>query len=144
MIFLVSSVLPYLPIQYIPETSIRYHARVDKVYPPKYNDDPKARDAHMDPTATSTLDDDPPHVIGSDLKIPITESIARDDPALYYYWVYLTELERDKSHEKGKSTSKPTENDKKLVGSLIEVTCKKMRHVDDYTLLCIVPEFTWC
>ena len=124
-----SSVLLRSPQSVFPNPYNRYHARVDKVYPPKYNDDPKARDAHIDPTATSTLDDDPPHVISGDLKTPIAEIITRDDPALYYYWVYLTELERDKSHEKGKSTTKPTENDKKLVGSLIEVTCKKMRHV---------------
>lgn len=107
----------------------RYYAQVDKVYPPKYNADPKARDAHIDPSSSSNLDEDPPHIIGGDLKTPNQEAIAKDNPALYYYWVYLTELERDKSHEKGKATTKITDNDKKLVGSLIEVTCKMMKYV---------------
>ena len=101
----------------------RYFARVDRVYPPKYNADPKARDAHMDNPSSSSLDDDPPHLVGCDLKISNEEAIVNDNPALYYYWVYLTELERDKSHEKAKTSM----NDKPLVGSLIEVSCKTMR-----------------
>ncbi|KAF9478043.1 chromatin remodeling complex protein [Pholiota conissans] len=107
-------------------SGVKYYARVEKVYPPKYNADPKARDAHMDAPSSSTLDDDPPHVIGGDLSIPVNEATAKDNPALYYYWVYLTELERDKSHEKGKSTTKITDQDKRLVGSLIEVQCNMM------------------
>jgi hypothetical protein len=78
----------------------------------------------MDNPSSSSLDDDPPHLIGGDLKLSNEEAIANDNPALYFYWVYLTELERDKSHEKAK-----TLNDKPLVGSLIEVTCKTMRYV---------------
>lgn len=107
----------------------RYYARVEKVYPPKYNADPKARDAHMDASSSSTLDDDPPHVIGGDLNTPVKDALAKDNPDLYYYWVYLTELERDKSHEKGKGTTKITDQDKRLVGSLIEVQCNMMRLV---------------
>ncbi|KAF9535857.1 chromatin remodeling complex protein [Crepidotus variabilis] len=106
---------------------IKYYARVDKVYPPKYHADPKARDAHMDPASSSNLDkNDPPHVIGGDLKTSSVDALNKDNPALYYYWVYLTELERDKSHEKNKSGTKITEQDKKLVGSLIEVHCGMM------------------
>ncbi len=104
----------------------RYYARVDKVYPPKYNADPKARDAHMDASSSSALDEDPPHVIGGDLKVPSKDAFANDNPTLYYYWVHLTELERDKSHEKGKSSAKVTDQDKRLVGSLIEVQCGMM------------------
>ncbi|KAF8912833.1 ATP-utilizing chromatin assembly and remodelling N-terminal-domain-containing protein [Gymnopilus junonius] len=107
-------------------SGIKYYARVEKVYPPKYNADPKARDAHMDAPSSSALDDDPPHVIGGDLKISAKEAYANDDPTLYYYWVHLIELERDKSHEKGKSSTKVTEQDKRLVGSLIEVQCGMM------------------
>jgi len=88
----------------------------------------------MDPSSSSTLDDDPPHVIGGDLRIPIQQTLLNDNPTLYYYWVHLTELERDKSHEKGKATTKITEGDKKLVGSLIEVHCGMMRwvHTSDF------------
>ncbi|PPQ71756.1 hypothetical protein CVT26_007597 [Gymnopilus dilepis] len=104
----------------------KYYARVEKVYPPKYNADPKARDAHMNSSSSSALDDDPPHVIGGDLSIPAKDAYAKDDPTLYYYWVHLTDLERDKSHEKGKGSTKVTEQDRRLVGSLIEVQCGMM------------------
>ncbi|PPQ89585.1 hypothetical protein CVT25_012330 [Psilocybe cyanescens] len=107
-------------------SGIKYYARVEKVYPPKYNSDAKARDAHMDASSSSTLDDDPPHIIGGDLKIPAKDAYANDNPTLYYYWVHLTDLERDKSHEKGKSSSKISDHDKRLVGSLIEVQCNMM------------------
>lgn len=100
---------------------------MEKVYPPKYNADANARDAHKDASSSSTLDDDPPHVIGGDLKVPAKDALANDNPTLYYYWVHLTELERDKSHEKGKSSTKVTDADKRLVGSLIEVQCGMMR-----------------
>ena len=100
---------------------------MEKVYPPKYNADANARDAHKDASSSSTLDDDPPHVIGGDLKVPAKDALANDNPTLYYYWVHLTELERDKSHEKGKSSTKITDADKRLVGSLIEVQCGMMR-----------------
>jgi hypothetical protein len=77
----------------------------------------------MDNPSSSSLDDDPPHVIGGDLKISNEEAHVNDHPELYFYWVYLTELERDKSHEKAKTSM----IDKPLVGSLIEVSCKSMR-----------------
>lgn len=107
--------------------SQRYHARVEKVYPPKYNADPKARDAHIDASSSSTLDVDPPHVIGGDLKIDSKEAYNNDNPTLYYYWVHIIDLEREKSHEKGKSTAKVSDKDRRLVGSLIEVQSSIMR-----------------
>ena len=81
----------------------------------------------MDPASSSKLQIEPPHVIGGDLNVHASQAQIQDNPTLYYYWVFLTELERDKSHEKGKSSVKITENDKKLVGSLIEVHCGMMR-----------------
>ncbi|KAH9486764.1 Imitation switch two complex protein 1 [Psilocybe cubensis] len=107
-------------------SGVKYYARVEKVYPPKYNADAKARDAHMDAPSSSTIDDEPPHVIGGDLKVPAKDAYAKDDPTLYYYWVHLTDLERDKSHEKGKGSVKISDQDKRLVGSLIEVQCSMM------------------
>lgn len=79
----------------------------------------------MNAPSSSSVKLDPPHVIGGDLKISNEEAIANDNPALYYYWVFLTDVERDKSHEKAKLTM----NGKPLVGSLIEVRCKSMRYV---------------
>ncbi|KAF8167934.1 chromatin remodeling complex protein [Crassisporium funariophilum] len=106
----------------------KYYARVEKVYPPKYNSDRKARDAHMDPSSSSnlSLEDDPPHLIGGDLKVQSKDANTSDNPSLYYYWVYVLELEKDKSHEKGKSSAKTIERDGKMVGSLLEVQCGMM------------------
>ena len=73
------------------------------------------------------LQDDPPHVVGGDLRIPTKEAIAKDDPSLYFYWVQVIELEKDKSHERGKSSVKNNDKESNLVGSLIEVQCGIMR-----------------
>lgn len=115
----------------------RYYARVDKVYPPKYSFDVKARDAHKDTPSSShlSLANDPPHVIGGDLRIPTKEATAKDNPSMYYYWVHVTELEKDKSHEKGKSSVKNNDKESNLVGSLIEVQCGIMRWASTFLVV---------
>ena len=102
---------------------------MDKVYPPNYCFNIQARDAHRDAPSSSRLSpvNDPPHVIGGDLRIPPREAYIKDDPLKYYYWVHVTELEKDKSHEKGKSSVKNNDKETNLVGSLIEVQCRIMR-----------------
>ncbi|KAF9569735.1 chromatin remodeling complex protein [Agrocybe pediades] len=106
---------------------VKYHAVVDKVYPPKYSADAKARDAHMAASSSSTLDeDDRPHVIGGDLSIPTKDAVANDDPHLYFYWVTLKDFERDKSHEKSKGGAKVPEQDRAMIGSLVEVPASIM------------------
>ncbi|PFH54635.1 hypothetical protein AMATHDRAFT_134914 [Amanita thiersii Skay4041] len=109
-------------------SGVKYHALVEKVYPPKYSSDEKARDAHKDPSSSSasSLEDEAPHVIGGDLKIPIKDANARDDPILYYYWVHIQELEKDKSHSKDKTAAREAEKDAKLIGSVMEVQCAMM------------------
>lgn len=119
-------------------TIVRYYARVEKVYPPKYSSDARARDAHKDSSSSSTsssLEDDAPHVIGGDLKIPTKDANVQDNPTLYFYWVHILELEKDKSHDKNKSAARSTEKDGKMVGSLMEVQCGMMRYDQSY----IVP-----
>jgi hypothetical protein len=74
------------------------------------------------------LEDDAPHVIGGDLKIPTKDAIVQDNPALYFYWVHILELEKDKSHDKSKGASKSSDKDGKMVGSLMEVQCGMMRY----------------
>ncbi|KAF8898556.1 chromatin remodeling complex protein [Infundibulicybe gibba] len=105
----------------------KYHALVKNVYPPKYSADPTARDAHKDEASSSasTLDEEAPHSIGGDLKVQAKDAIARDDPSLYYYWVHILELEKDKSHDKKQST-KSADVDGKMIGSLMEVRCGMM------------------
>ncbi|KAF5377663.1 hypothetical protein D9615_005253 [Tricholomella constricta] len=106
----------------------KYYARVEKVYPPKYSSDVGARDAHKESSSSSTssLEDDAPHVIGGDLKVPTKDANVQDNPTLYFYWVHILELEKDKSHDKKQGGSKGTEKDGKMVGSLMEVQCGMM------------------
>ncbi|KAJ7139826.1 ATP-utilizing chromatin assembly and remodelling N-terminal-domain-containing protein [Mycena epipterygia] len=109
----------------------KYYARVDKVFPPKYSNDTSARDAHKPNAASSSVspieDEDPPHALGGDLKEPVKDANSRDDPKLYYYWVHIVELEKEKSHDKQKSTAaKNAEKDGKMIDSLREVQCDMM------------------
>ncbi|KAJ3758377.1 chromatin remodeling complex protein [Lentinula raphanica] len=108
---------------------IKYYGQVHTVYPPKYSTDVAARDANKpdaegaEQGAPRPIDIEEPHQIYGDLKTPVKEVNARDDPFLYYYWVLLTDLERDKS-DKNKS-GKPSDGSE-MVGSLMEVQCGRM------------------
>ncbi|KAJ4486334.1 chromatin remodeling complex protein [Lentinula aciculospora] len=108
---------------------IKYYGQVHTVYPPKYSTDVAARDANKPDAdgaehgAPRPIDNEEPHQIFDDLKTPVKEVNARDDPFLYYYWVLLTDLERDKS-DKSKG-SKPSDG-AEMVGSLMEVQCGRM------------------
>ncbi|KAF8349915.1 chromatin remodeling complex protein [Amanita rubescens] len=84
-------------------SGVKYYARVEK-----------------------SLEDEAPHIIGGDLKTPVKEANARDDPLLYYYWVHILELEKDKSHSKDKTAAREAEKDAKLIGSVMEVQCPMM------------------
>ncbi|KAF7339722.1 Chromatin remodeling complex protein [Mycena sanguinolenta] len=109
---------------------IKYYARVDKVFPPKYSNDTSARDAHKPSTngASSSVlpleEEAPPHVLTGDLKEPAKDANARDDPKLYYYWVHVLELEKDKAHDKQKANA--ADKDGKMIDSLREVQCDMM------------------
>ncbi|CAK5264756.1 unnamed protein product [Mycena citricolor] len=103
---------------------VKYHAEIRKVFPPKYNDKPDAREAFKSGQGCSSSEpiavDEPPHAIVGDLKEPAKEANARDDPALYYYWVHLFEPEKD---SKQKAAAKNAEQDPSAVDSLREVQC---------------------
>ncbi|KAG6813076.1 hypothetical protein H0H92_014135 [Tricholoma furcatifolium] len=101
------------------ESEYTYYAKVERVYPPKYVGNVAARDAYKD--ATEPIED-APHVIGGDLKIPTKDANAQDNPAHYFYWVHILELEKDKSHEKKQASSKTADKDL-TIGSLMEVQC---------------------
>lgn len=104
---------------------------MEKVYPPKYSGDAQARDAHKDPSSSAahSLDNETPHATGGDLKITTDEATLYDNPFRYYYWVHILELEKDKSHDKGKSATKNVEKGGEMIGSLMEVRCGIMRFV---------------
>ncbi|THU94815.1 chromatin remodeling complex protein [Dendrothele bispora CBS 962.96] len=105
-------------------SGIKYHAMVDRVYPPKYSTDPQARDAHKGTSSSrSTIDDEKSHNIEGDLKIPVKDVNAKDDPNLYYYWVHILEMERDKND---KNKAAKSEESAQMIGSLMEVQCGRM------------------
>src|SRR5438046_2857012 len=56
--------------------------------------------------SSSSSDEFPAHKIGGDLKIPTKDANAQDDPTGYLYWVCILELEKERSHEKGKAAAK--------------------------------------
>jgi bromodomain adjacent to zinc finger domain protein 1A len=106
------------------ENGGKYYAEVAKVYPPSYNADQEARDAHK-----GSLDDpdsELPHAISGDLNEAAKDANARDDPHLYYYWVSILEPEKEKGAAKT-AASKSVDSDGTVVGSLMEVQCPMMR-----------------
>ncbi|KAF9037807.1 chromatin remodeling complex protein [Hymenopellis radicata] len=109
-------------------TGRKFYGTVDTVYTPKYYDDVNARDSRKE---TRQGSDSPraeleePHVITGDLKIPAKDFNARDPPDRYFYWVLITEPERDKSHDKAKTSQDKARADE-AIGSLMEVTCHLM------------------
>ncbi|KAF6766364.1 ATP-utilizing chromatin assembly and remodelling N-terminal-domain-containing protein [Ephemerocybe angulata] len=102
----------------------KFQARIDRVYPPKFSN-VEDRDTFKE-TSANSLDLENPHSIGGDLKISLHESLESDNPDRYFYWVKLLEIEKDKGHEKGKSTKASDKVDGKLVGSLVEVQSPMM------------------
>ena len=71
-------------------------------------------------------------MIAGDLKIPVKEVNAMDDPTKYYYGVQLLELEKDKGHDKSRSASKSAVKEGERTGSITEVQCHAMRYVSVY------------
>ena len=110
-------------------TCFRYHARIEKVFPPKYSSNVDARDAIGKGEASSSAleEEGPPHTIGGDLSIPVKDSVAKDDPCSYFYWVTLLELERDPNNRRSKAP--PPQKDDQMIGSVMEVQCGMMRYV---------------
>lgn len=94
---------------------VKYYGLIMKVYPPRFNSDEQRRDAYEDPSLNRL--DEETHVLGADLNIPLAESNQKDDPELYYYWIYILEFEKEKG-EKGKKEIVP-----KVIGSTMECHC---------------------
>lgn len=109
----------------------RYIARVAEVYPPRPAPSTSAaRNGTNAQASTSSSplpeEEQPVHKIAEDLKVPVKDSILRDDPAKYYYKVQILEEEKqssNKSHEKQKGK----EARQQWSGSLMDVQCPAMR-----------------
>ncbi|XP_006454475.1 hypothetical protein AGABI2DRAFT_197646 [Agaricus bisporus var. bisporus H97] len=105
---------------------VKYYGLIEKVYPPRFSADQQARDAFKDTDLSErTLDEEQPHLYGGDLNIPIQEANTKDNPELYYYWVHILELEKDKG-EKSKVAKTATEKDTKVIGSVMECQCNTL------------------
>jgi len=92
-----------------------------KVYPPHFKSDEQRKDTYDDPSLNHL--DEETHVVGSNLGIPLTDANQRDDPELYYYWIYILEFEKEKG-EKGKKEVMP-----QVIGSTMECHCRIMRYL---------------
>ncbi|KAI1797797.1 chromatin remodeling complex protein [Ganoderma leucocontextum] len=87
----------------------KYLARVCQVFPPKGSASaPSPVPVASTSTASSPLSDEPLpiHKVAEDLKVPVKDSIAADDPTKYVYQVRVLEEEKQpgfgKNHEKTK------------------------------------------
>ncbi|KAF8140096.1 chromatin remodeling complex protein [Boletus edulis] len=110
----------------------KFYAKVLCAYPPKPPSEvaealsPNQASSSTSPVQTppaETLSNVQIHKIGGDLKIPVKEAHAKDDPLQYIYQVQILEETHDKSHEKGKAVQK----DKgQWSGRLLDVRCNTM------------------
>ncbi|KXN89866.1 Imitation switch two complex protein 1 [Leucoagaricus sp. SymC.cos] len=99
-----------------------YYGLIERVYPPRFSSDQQARDAFKDTDPSNgTLDEEEPHVVGGDLSISLADANEKDSPELYYYWIHILELEKDKG-ERGKA-AKAAEKETKVIGSVMECQC---------------------
>lgn len=113
----------------------RYYARVVQVFPPRSSlpgsNSRASPSSHASSSSSSVSDEEsiPIHKIAEDLKIPVSDAIARDDPDKYYYKIQI--LEEDKSHgaKAGERTKGKEATKSKYSGSLMDVRCTDMRYV---------------
>ncbi|EIW64756.1 chromatin remodeling complex protein [Trametes versicolor FP-101664 SS1] len=135
---LVEAVYDRFKDRYYPDEKIyvdiqgeKYLARIIQVFPPKSNLPLKSSPGPVASTSSSPLSDEPMppitiHKVAEDLKVPVKDSIAMDNPAKYTYKVQILDEERqpgfgkaDKS--KGKETSRG-----QWSGHLLDVDCSKL------------------
>lgn len=113
----------------------RYYARVVQVFPPRASlpgsnsrESPIGHASSSSSSSTSDEESIPIHKVAEDLKVPVSESIVRDDPNKYYYKIQI--LEEDKSHgaKAGERMKSKEASKSKYSGSLMDVRCSDMRY----------------
>ncbi|KAA1468659.1 hypothetical protein DENSPDRAFT_857445 [Dentipellis sp. KUC8613] len=109
----------------------KFLARIVEVFPPRTNatsSPMKTEAADQSPVASSSNHVKsgplPLHVIGGNLKIPVKEANAADDPNKYYYRLQI--LEEDRPEGRDKLAASVKEARAKWSGSLMEVQCPAM------------------
>lgn len=96
----------------------KYYARIIKVFPPKNLTNGSG------PAVNGSAFE--PHSIGVDLRVPVEETLIRDDPMGYFYTVRLIE-ESDNDSPDGKEHSHDDMEAEKWSGSEMEVKANALR-----------------
>ncbi|KAI0824248.1 chromatin remodeling complex protein [Trametes gibbosa] len=113
---------------YVDVQGEKYLARILEVIPPKTNTPMKPSPGPVASTSSSPLSDAPTaiHRLAEDLKVPVKDSIAQDDPARYIYKAQILDEERQAGtgkteKAKGKETTRG-----QWSGHQLDVDCSKM------------------
>ncbi|KAI0079592.1 hypothetical protein K474DRAFT_1658945 [Panus rudis PR-1116 ss-1] len=109
----------------------KYYARVVQVFPPRPpppfpSSSRSASEGQASSSSSPLTDDDPIHRIAEDMKIPIKDANARDDPHRYYYKVQILEEEKQPGQGKHGAQTKGKDKQSKFSGSLMDVQCADM------------------
>ena len=111
---------------------LRYFARVIQVFPPRASLllQSSSKSEGQASSSSSPLSDEEPliHRVAEDLKIPVKEANARDDPAKYYYKVQILEEEKQPGAGKVSDRNKGKDKQSKYSRSLMDVKCHDMRY----------------
>lgn len=111
---------------------LRYFARVIQVFPPRASLllQSSSKSEGQASSSSSPLSDEEPliHRVAEDLKIPVKEANARDDPAKYYYKVQILEEEKQPGAGKVSDRNKGKDKQSKYSRSLMDVQCPDMRY----------------
>ncbi|KAI8995548.1 chromatin remodeling complex protein [Trametes punicea] len=106
----------------------KYLARIIQVFPPKSATNLRRSPGPVASSSSTPLSDEPMaiHKVAEDLKIPVKESIAMDDPAKYIYKVQILEEERQPGFGKADKSKGKEASRGQWSGHLMDVDCSKM------------------
>lgn len=112
--------------------TVRYFARIVQVFPPRPSLllQSSIKSEAQASTSSSPLSDEEPsiHRAAEDMKVPVKEANARDDPAKYYYKVQILEEEKQPGAGKVSDRNKGKDKQSKYSRSLMDVQCPDMRY----------------
>ncbi|KAI9062985.1 chromatin remodeling complex protein [Trametes sanguinea] len=104
----------------------KYLARILQVFPPK--SETTIKRSPVASSSSTPLSDEPTaiHKVAEDLKIPVKDSVAMDDPAKYIYKVQVLDEDRQAVSVKADKSKGKETNRGQWSGHLLDVDCSKM------------------
>ncbi|KAH9857859.1 chromatin remodeling complex protein [Lenzites betulinus] len=113
---------------YVDVQGEKYLARILEVVPPKTNLPMKPSPGPVASTSSSPLSDAPAaiHKVAEDLKVPVKDSIALDDPAKYIYKAQILDEERQPGSAKAEKAKGKETARGQWSGHQLDVDCSKM------------------